>query len=215
MPTGIEETLGAIAAFIAENAALSAFSGSANPNGAGVEAGDSAAFAPSPILDVDVQEGASGTVAVAEAPVDGSGGDSGASRAPVDGDHPPPSGGVYERPAILDGQQGTEYIFTDPMVVDAGPDPADVPAPAPAADGAPTPAPNRAETGVPPPPASDPPWLPAMNIVPPGPAPSFTAPPMTPAATAPGDDGGGIGVPADWADAWERNHEYSWSKLLF
>ncbi|MCW5736972.1 MAG: hypothetical protein KIS73_22795 [Enhydrobacter sp.] len=216
MPTGIEETLGAFAALIVQAAATSALSGNPDPNGA-IEAGDTAVFAPSPILDVDVQEGTSGTVAVVEAPVD-AGGNSGASRAPVDGDRPPPpppSGGVYERPAIYDGQPATEYFYTDPDVV-VGEGPATPPPPDASGDAGPAPGSNPAESGVPPPPTIDPPWQPPMNVPPA--APSIVEPPLTAPigiSPPPADDGGGIGVPADWADAWERNHEYSWAKFLW
>lgn len=210
MPTGIEEAVVAAGALIAQAAALSPFSGNPDPNGA-FEAADSAVFAASPILDVDIQEGTSSVVAAAEPPIDAGG----ASRAPADGDHPPPPGGVYERPAIFDGQPVTEFTFTDPFVV-VGPDPADAPVPAPADapnDAGTAPGARTPETGVPPQPATDPPWLPPMNVPPAGP--SIVQPPMTAPATSPAPSGGGIGVPADWADAWERNSEYSWSKLLW
>jgi|LNAP01.1.fsa_nt_gb hypothetical protein len=206
MPTGIEETLGAIAAFIIQNLATSPFAGTPDPNGA-IEAGDSAHFAPSPILDVAVLEGTSGTVAVAEAPSDGAAHGEFASTVPVDGDHPP-VGTVYERPAIHDEQPAIEYIYTDPEVIVVGPEP---PGPKDQVDD-PAPIAPDGITQSSMPDGAQPPLQPPMWVPPP---PTGIVALTPPALPNDGSNSRAIGVPADWADRWEANHEYSWSKLLF
>lgn len=191
MPTGIEEFLGAVVSLVVEAIAASPFSGGSDPNGA-AEAGDAAQAGPAPLLSPELLEGQGGTCAV-DAP-----------SPPVNGDRAPPT--LPERSTPDDYRTPSRVVEMDPAIVEASPPPAaSVPPPAPGAapstDGLPfTPmVPNYS-----PPLWSEAPPAGEREI-----GPAFDPP------GAPPPDSFPLSVPADYADAWQRNVTAAPGKLLF